>query len=142
MTDLGTLGGTYSYAWSINDKNQIAGAALLAGDVDYHAFRYSNGTKADLGTLGGTYSEAFDINLNGELVGECFASRGRAWSFANGDCRRHSGRCASVRHGMSSGTLIRAWFARLVGSLAMRQSPPSISTAYVATARGSRLQYR
>jgi probable HAF family extracellular repeat protein/autotransporter-associated beta strand protein len=87
MTDLGTLGGNYSYAWSINSKNRIVGASLLAGDIDYHALRWTGATKLDLGTLGGTYSEAFDINLSGDMVGAADVGPGGptdAFVFTNG----------------------------------------------------------
>ena len=53
MIDLGTLGGTYSYANGINNKGQIVGYSLTASGQD-HAFLYSGGKMTDLGTLGGT----------------------------------------------------------------------------------------
>ncbi|MBL8435440.1 MAG: PEP-CTERM sorting domain-containing protein [Zoogloea sp.] len=63
MTDLGTLGGTYSEARAINASGQIA------GDSDHRAFLYSAGTMIDLGTLGGSWSEARGINASGQVVG-------------------------------------------------------------------------
>jgi probable HAF family extracellular repeat protein len=73
VTDLGTLGGTLSEAWGINDAGQIVGRASLAGDLNYHAFLYENGVMTDLGTIGPGCSTgnswAFDINDSGQIVG-------------------------------------------------------------------------
>src|SRR5215207_10175943 len=56
MKDLGTLGGTNSYAYGINDSGQVVGYSDTANSGP-HAFLYdsTNGMK-DLGTLGGTNS--------------------------------------------------------------------------------------
>ncbi len=75
ITDLGTLGGTYSYAYGINDSGQVVGTAYTTSvdGAEYyqHAFLYSgNGPMQDLGTLpGGTWSYASGINNSGQIVG-------------------------------------------------------------------------
>src|SRR6266571_2635191 len=69
VTDLGTLGGTTSAAFDINNSGEIVGHSLLTGDVDTHPFRYSNGVIQDLGTLGGTYGYAYGINDLSQVVG-------------------------------------------------------------------------
>ena len=51
LTDLGTLGGTESFAYAINDHGQIVGLARLSGDTSTHSFLYSNGTMTDLSPL-------------------------------------------------------------------------------------------
>ena len=51
LTDLGTLGGTESFAYGINDKGQVVGSSRLAGDTSTHAFLYSNGKMTDLSPL-------------------------------------------------------------------------------------------
>jgi probable HAF family extracellular repeat protein len=48
LTDLGTLGGTESFAYGINDKGQVVGSSRLAGDTSTHAFLYGNGRMIDL----------------------------------------------------------------------------------------------
>ncbi len=68
-TNLGTLGGTTTDAYSINGNAQIVGLSQISGNTAYHAFLYNNGTMADLGTLGGSVSSALGINSSGQVVG-------------------------------------------------------------------------
>ena len=70
MTDLGTLGGTNSFAfYGINPPGLIVGSSNTTGDVATHAFLWDKGTMTDLGTLGGTFSTADGINPQGQVVG-------------------------------------------------------------------------
>ena len=85
VTDLGTLGGTNSYAWGINDLGQVVGRS--ASPTGSHAFVYNNGVMSDLGTLGGTYSAAFKINDSGVITGQSSSSENssrRAFVYSNG----------------------------------------------------------
>jgi probable HAF family extracellular repeat protein len=69
MTALGTLGGSWSIAYAINDRNQITGQAYTTNNLTAHAFRYANGRMADLGALGGSSSYGSAINSAGTVVG-------------------------------------------------------------------------
>ena len=67
--DLGTLGGTSSFAYRVNSSGQVAGLAYNSAGVD-RAFLYSgNGPMQDLGTFGGPKSGANGINNSGQVVG-------------------------------------------------------------------------
>jgi probable HAF family extracellular repeat protein len=66
--DLGTLGGDFSAAQDINEKDQIVGASFTAGD-QLHAFVWKDGVMKDIGTLGGSTSRALAINEKGHVVG-------------------------------------------------------------------------
>jgi len=70
-TDLGTLGGARSCAFSNNNSGQIVGhAQTTSGDYRATLFDSSGGgNNIDLGTLGGLQSVAFSINNSGQIVG-------------------------------------------------------------------------
>ncbi len=75
VTDLGTLGGTGHgqgiLAAHINNKGQVVGNSDLAGDTNFHAFLWTEGTgMQDLGTIpGDANSVAIGINDAGDVVG-------------------------------------------------------------------------
>ena len=66
IIDLGTLGGSFSLAYGINDNGQIDGFSTLPGDTVQHSFVIEKGVMTDLGTLGGVNSESF-ANLNNAI---------------------------------------------------------------------------
>jgi probable HAF family extracellular repeat protein len=66
VADLGTLGGSFSLAYGINDNGQIDGFSTLPGDTVQHSFVIEKGAMIDLGTLGGPNSESF-ANLNNAI---------------------------------------------------------------------------
>jgi probable HAF family extracellular repeat protein len=76
VTDLGTFGGAYSYAYSINNKGVVAGGAATLSQTDFvsqTAFRWHEGNLINLGTLGGAdcpgcSSEGAAARANGEVV--------------------------------------------------------------------------
>jgi probable HAF family extracellular repeat protein len=71
ITDLGTLGGSFSFGLGINDSGEITGGSPPTGDFPPHAFLYSNGHMTDLGTLGGSFisSVGEGINNSGQITG-------------------------------------------------------------------------
>jgi probable HAF family extracellular repeat protein len=69
VTDLGTLGGTWSIAYGLNDRGQVVGIANVAGDANWHGFLWQNGVMTDLGTLGGGNSYAIGISASSVVTG-------------------------------------------------------------------------
>jgi probable HAF family extracellular repeat protein len=74
LIDLGTLGGTKSYAHSINDNGQIVGSAIDASGYMYPCLFDSTGGKANINIapkiLGSRQpGVAYSINNNGQIVG-------------------------------------------------------------------------
>lgn len=51
MTDLGTLGGTRSFALGVSAAGQVVGYAQTTGDAVSHAFLYEGGVMLDLNDL-------------------------------------------------------------------------------------------
>src|SRR5690349_11177018 len=73
--DLGTLGGTASFAYGINSSGTIVGQSATSNNAAYHAFSYSGGVMRDLGTLpGGTVSVAYAINSSGTIAGASYTN--------------------------------------------------------------------
>lgn len=93
MQDLGTLGGDYSYAWSVNDSRQVTGDATTDSGKR-HAFGWSvAGGMVDLGVLGGASfggfgSGGYGVNNAGLVTGHSTtnanARHAFLWSAATG----------------------------------------------------------
>jgi probable HAF family extracellular repeat protein len=71
MRDLGTLNGSQSLVFGINDSGSVVGVSQTSDPAIWHAFLYSDGTMTDLGTLpGGIGSQAEAVNSSGQVCGE------------------------------------------------------------------------
>jgi probable HAF family extracellular repeat protein len=79
LTELGTLGGTYSGAGGINDKGVIVGSSYLPMSSTRRAFVWQDGVMRELQGLGGSESGASRINNRGVIVGTAFDTAGRQW---------------------------------------------------------------
>ncbi len=80
-TEIGTLGGTFSYAYSLNENDEVAGKSGIASDAETHAFHYKGGVMTDLGTLDygdlpvtSTGSDSLSINNTGIIVGTNYST--------------------------------------------------------------------
>lgn len=82
VIDLGTLGGSFSLGYAINDKGQVDGFSTLPGDQTVHSFVVESGSMIDLGTLGGPNSQSFSGLNNVPQVG---GSSDTATSDPNGE---------------------------------------------------------
>jgi len=71
VTELGTLGGRWSCANSLNELGQVVGESETPNG-QFHAFFWEGGVMSDLGALGGDYSSAQAVNKNGQVVGSIF----------------------------------------------------------------------
>ena len=70
MVDLGTLGGSCTFTYALNNRGQVVGQSTLSGDETSHPYIWERKKKmTDLGTLGGTYGFASWINDSGAVVG-------------------------------------------------------------------------
>ncbi len=106
--DLGTLGGTQSAAYGINNLGWVTGAANMEGDQTEHPALWRNGSIIDLGTLGGENGSAgFPLKNNLGLL-PAFAQTsetdplGENWNFA---CALSGNLCEGtnlIQHGFLS----------------------------------------
>ena len=79
MEDLGTLGGSQSWAYAVNESGQIVGTSLSTDDTAYHAFLFDQEKMYDLNDLivqrppgSGHVWGAADINDFGQIVGSSY----------------------------------------------------------------------
>ena len=74
MTDLGTLGGSWSEALDINESNAIVGYSTLADNMTTNAVLWNHGVKTNLNCLiprnsGWVLQEARGVNNSGQIAG-------------------------------------------------------------------------
>lgn len=69
MRNVGTLGGTCTQAFALNNRGQVAGVSFLTGDQNAHAFLWEDGVIQDLGPLNAGCTLAFGLSESGQVVG-------------------------------------------------------------------------
>ncbi|WP_262964892.1 HYR domain-containing protein [Methylobacter psychrophilus] len=70
VSDLGSLGGTYSIGLGVNNSGLVSGFSHLVGNTSEHAIvGQALSLPQDLDSLGGSYSQAYSINNLGQVVG-------------------------------------------------------------------------
>jgi len=81
VIDLGTLGGSQSRAYGINEAGRVVGYSETAEGMP-HAFMWDeNVGMVDLGTLGGAASTAYAVNNLGQVVGSSRTGNGQLHAF-------------------------------------------------------------
>jgi len=80
VTNLGTLGGSQSWAYALNNHGQVVGYASTVTGYE-HAFLWQNGGMTDMGTLGGSTSRTNSINNSGQVVGYSQNTQGNTLGF-------------------------------------------------------------
>jgi uncharacterized repeat protein (TIGR02543 family) len=106
VTDLGTLGGSSSFALGINASGQVVGRSDLA-DGNSHAFLYSDSTMYDLGAMGGNSSLARAINDSGQVVGSASPGDSTGHAFLYSDSvMADLGRSSDARGINASGQVV------------------------------------
>ena len=83
LSDIGTLGGTFSSAADINENGQIAGQSSTG--TQNHAYLYTDGSMLDLGTIGGTSSTALGLDDLGRVVGYGYTADYKKHAFVYSD---------------------------------------------------------
>jgi len=77
ITDMGTLGGSESFAHALNDRGQAVGVSRVAGDLDTHKFLYFGGRMSDLFPLDSEHIQTghpTDINDSGVIASGVISS--------------------------------------------------------------------
>jgi probable HAF family extracellular repeat protein len=85
---VGTLGGTYVMANSLNNAGDVVGFSFLADERGWHPFLWNGRRLRDLGTLGGGLGYAAWIDDAGDIVGASRTSDGAFHGFLWQDGRR------------------------------------------------------
>ena len=74
MTDLGSLGGTISSVWWLNNNSQVVGYTTVAGDQDFYGFFWDGKKLINTGSLGGHQSYLGWVNDSGVAVGASYVA--------------------------------------------------------------------
>jgi len=69
VTDLGTLGGSFSGPLDLNTRGEAVGVSVTAAEDGIRGFVWSGGVMRDIGSLGGPMAAANGINSSGQISG-------------------------------------------------------------------------
>ena len=132
FTDLGTLGGSYSQATSINGAGSIAGAAWVPGNIGSHATVWDTSSASDLTPgLPGVSSQAYAINNFGLVAGQSVVQLGGSnWAWR---ATIWNGTSATVLGTLPGTTHTDAWGINDAGQVAGRSIVDPFSGHYHAT---------
>jgi probable HAF family extracellular repeat protein len=81
MKNVGSFGGTCTFAQDLNNRGQVVGASTLMGDQAQHPFLWDQGKLIDLQTFGGSVGTAIAVNDAGQIAG---------WAAESGDQANHT----------------------------------------------------
>jgi len=82
ITDLGTIGGTQSKAFALNNSGRIVGSSTPSGvGLSARPFAWTNGTIVDIGTFGGDSGAANGVNELGNTVGNTATATNNGHAF-------------------------------------------------------------
>jgi probable HAF family extracellular repeat protein len=101
ITDLGTLGGTTSAGFSINEQGQVAGYATVAVTDSPRVVRWSGTQVTDLGP-----GQGWGINESGQVTGDTFVggfTRAHVWSGSVADPLETPSGSTSVARAINDG---------------------------------------
>jgi probable HAF family extracellular repeat protein len=84
VTQLGTLGSDYVYAYDINDASQVVRNSITAEGTHAFITGPDGAGMRDLGSLGSGYSAAYGINEAGQVAGSSFMAGGGPHAFITG----------------------------------------------------------
>lgn len=135
MVDLNTLGGSRSNALGVSGNGSVVvGWADLAGDTNYHAFRWTSSGMEDLGTLGGAHSFAQATSADGSVVvgGAYVGGTYHAFRWVSGATGGTAGNPQMYDLGTLGGTTSRANGVSADGSVVVGWSYTTGMAAYRA----------
>ncbi len=82
ITDLGTLGGTQSKAFALNNAGRVVGSSTPVGaGLSAKPFAWTSGTLANIGTFGGDGGAANGVNELGNTVGNTSTATNNGHAF-------------------------------------------------------------
>jgi len=82
LYEIGTLGGTDSHPYDMNEQGEVVGVSQDSAG-NFKAYSYSNNIMRQLDDLGGFWSSAFGMNDNGEIVGGSYNPSYQLHAFIN-----------------------------------------------------------